>query len=140
MLEAVIPLGFFNQNKQSIHHMCMILSKALDPSKAKFIYDDQSATATLADLTVSMLKSWVDDYADTDSYVLGSVVDLLEVLLHSQRVWASLKQQPVISAKLLHISKRPQLNPYLKTKIVALVSLASKPQFNDSIIHPRGGH
>lgn len=82
-MEAVVPLGFFNQNKQSIHHLCMIFSKALDPTKVKFIYDDQSSSSSLADLTVSMIKYWVDEYAETDSYVLSSIVEILETLLFS---------------------------------------------------------
>jgi hypothetical protein len=71
--------------------MCMIFSKALDPTKVKFIYDDQSSPSTLADLSVSMIKTWVDEYAETDSFVLSSVVEILELLLFSQRIWAALK-------------------------------------------------
>jgi len=108
----------------------MIFSKALEPTKVKFIYDDQSQSSTLADLTVQMVKTWVDEYAETDSYILSSVVEILETLMFSQRIWAALKQQPIICAKLLNISKRPQLNSYVKTKIVSLVSQASKPAYS----------
>lgn len=63
--------------------MCLILSKSLDPTKVKFIYDDQSSSSTLSELTVAMIKSWVDEYAESDSFVLSSVVDILEILLFS---------------------------------------------------------
>jgi len=105
--------------------MCMILSKALDPVKVRLIYDDES-NSTLAELTLQLVKLWIDQYVEQDSFILGSVVELVETLLHSQRVWQMLKQSPMTTNRLLTISKRPTINAFVKTKIVQVVSLITR--------------
>lgn len=90
LLETVIPLGFFKSNKQVIHNMCQILSKTLDPTKVRVVYDDQS-NAVLCDLTMSMIRLWVEEFVETDSFILTSVVELLEMLMYSQRFWQCIK-------------------------------------------------
>lgn len=72
---------------------------------------------------------WVEDFAEQDSFILGTVVELLETLLHSQRFWQLLKQAPMTTARLLNLSKRPTINVLVKTKIVQLVSMAQRPQY-----------
>ena len=62
---------------------------------------------------------------ESDSFILGSVVELIEVLIHSQNFWVAFKQMPV-TAKLLNMSKRPSMNAFVKTKIIAIVTSLSK--------------
>jgi hypothetical protein len=134
LLETVIPLGFFRTNKQVVHNMCQILSKVLDPTKVRIIFEDHG-NGVLCDLTMHMIRLWVEEFVDTDSFILTSVVELLEILLYSQRFWQSLKQAPMTTAKLLNISKRPTINALVKTKIMTVVTLASKPSYSIPLGH-----
>ncbi len=43
--------------------MSSILTKALDPTKVRLIYDD-SSNSLLGDMTIQMIKMWIDEYAD----------------------------------------------------------------------------
>lgn len=39
LLEAVLPLGFVRGSRQMTHSMCLILSKGLNPGKAREVFD-----------------------------------------------------------------------------------------------------
>ena len=125
LLETVIPLGFVRSNKQLIHNMCLILQKTLNPQKVRYVFDDPS-NAVVCDLLMQMLRMWVEEYADSDSFILSTLVELLEMLLHSQRFWQALRHSPMTTSKLINISKRQTINALVKTKIVQIVSIASK--------------
>ena len=62
------------------------MSKCLDPAKVRMVYDNPD-NGILVDLTLQMLKFWIDEFVEQDSFILGSVVELLETLLNSQRIW-----------------------------------------------------
>jgi len=46
------------------------------------VFDDPSNTV-VCDLLMQMLRMWVEEYADSDSFILSTLVELLEMLLHS---------------------------------------------------------
>jgi len=81
------------------------------------VFDDPS-NAVVCDLLMQMLRMWVEEYADSDSFILSTLVELLEMLLHSQRFWQALRQSPMTTSKLINISKRQTINALVKTKIV----------------------
>jgi len=62
---------------------------------------------------------------EQDAFILGSVVELIEVLLHSAQFWTIFKSLPC-TAKLLNLSKRPNITAFVKTKIITIVSAISK--------------
>ncbi len=80
-----------------------------------------------------MIQSWILEYADNDSFILGSVVELIEIMIHSAQFWQAFKQMPV-TARLLNMSKKPNMNAFVKTKVISIVSAISKA--NHSMIRP----
>jgi hypothetical protein len=56
----------------------------------RYVFDDPG-NAVLCDLLLNMIRMWVEEFAETDSFILSSIVELLEMLLHAQRVWQTLK-------------------------------------------------
>ena len=130
LLEVVVPMGF-NSSKQVIHNICLILSKAVDYQNVR-LFDDP-INQTLLQLTMLMIQSWITDFADNDSFILGTVVELIETMIHSAQFWAAFKQMPV-TARLLNMSKRPNMNAFVKTKVISIVTAISKA--NHSMIRP----
>jgi hypothetical protein len=43
--------------------MSLILTKGLEPTKVRLIYDDPS-NARLGELTLQLIKLWIDDFAE----------------------------------------------------------------------------
>jgi len=70
LLETVLPIGFFSRTKQAVQSMSLILTKALEPTKVRLIYDEPSNTM-LGELTLKLIKLWIDEFAEQDSYILG---------------------------------------------------------------------
>ncbi|CDW78890.1 UNKNOWN [Stylonychia lemnae] len=126
LLELIIPLGF-NPNKQVIHNICLILSRAIDFQNVR-LFDDP-INRNLLELILLMVQLWITDYVEQDSFILGSVVELIEILIHSAQFWATFKTMPV-TARLLNMSKRPSINAFVKTKIISIVTAISKPSHN----------
>ena len=50
--------------------MSLILTKALEPTRVRLVYDEPS-NALLGELTLQLIKLWIDDFAEQDSYILG---------------------------------------------------------------------
>jgi hypothetical protein len=62
--------------------MSLILTKALEPTRVRLVYDEPS-NALLGELTLQLIKLWIDEFAEQDSYILGQSVELIENLLFS---------------------------------------------------------
>ena len=114
----------FNPNKQMIHNICLILSRAIDYDNVR-LFDDP-INRTVLELILLMVQQWIVDFSETDSFILSSVVELVETLLHSHNFWLAFKTLPC-TAKLLNMSKRPTINAFVKTKIISIVTAISKP-------------
>lgn len=121
----------FNPNKQVIHNICLILSKVIDYHTVR-LFDDP-INHTILELILLMIQQWINEYVEQDSFILGSVVEIIEILLHSQLFWANFKSLPC-TARLLNMSKRPTINAFVKTKIISIVSAISKA--SHSMIRP----
>ncbi len=117
-----------------IHNVCLILGKCLDYTNVR-LFDDPSNRVVL-DLTLLMLQQWISEQVEHDAFILGSVVELVEMLIHSAQFWQAFKVMPCM-AKMLALSKRPQISAFIKTKIVSIVAALSK-QSHNLIVPPVG--
>lgn len=86
---------------------------------------DDPANKVLLDLTLLMVQLWISEYIEHDNFILSSVVELVEVLICSQKFWAAFKMLP-ITAKLLGLSKKPNVTAFVKSKIINIVTSLSK--------------
>jgi len=83
-MAMVLPLGF-NPNKQVIHNICLILTKSLDARSVRLFDDGENRV--LLEITLLMIQQWISEYVDNDAFILASVVELVEILIYSERFW-----------------------------------------------------
>jgi hypothetical protein len=100
-LHAVVPLGFQPYEKTQTRNVALIISKALDYENVVDLFreDEQNEQVAkdsllLLELITLLFENWAN--ANKDSYLLGMLVSLIEVLIHSAAFWARLKQSAVL--------------------------------------------
>ena len=75
----------------------------------------------LLELLTLLFENWANSQANRDSYLLGLLVSLIEVLMHSAAFWARLKQSSLLQRTLLKIHDSQRDGQILKVKTLAII-------------------
>ena len=92
VVEGIIGLGF-NNDKAIIQNLGIVLNKLIDDRTVFQIYDEERHRNVL-DMTVLVLDSWIQKYAQYDNLILANIIKLMEVLVKSRSFYDKFKDKP----------------------------------------------
>jgi len=80
VLLNIIPMGFCPR-KVVVHNSAIVIYKCVTSDRLEFVEDRERDT--VLNLLITLLNYWIAELIQSDNFLLGYVVDTLEVLIKS---------------------------------------------------------
>eukprot|EP00347_Sterkiella_histriomuscorum_P006066 403354196 len=122
-VEGLIGLGF-NNDKAVIQNLSIVMNKLIDERNVFQIYDEERHRNIL-DITVLVLDSWIQKYAQHDNLILANIIKLMEVLVKSRSFYNKFKDRP--SLDILQQIARDETQPAATRSAILRINSALAP-------------
>jgi hypothetical protein len=135
LLHSVVPLGFQNSDVGRANDVALILFRALDYNNVQSLFSQAppgranhatvQESLLLLELLMLVFEYWTASYLRNEPYLLGIVVSLLEIFIHSKSFWNRLRQSALLAKMLLNVQDH-EPHGMLRDKAVAVITALSK--------------